>query len=273
MFNSIKVCSALFLTIALCVGCGKNLSRNVGNSSGTINNLVSEKRVDWPSIPRQYDPAIEDIDFRTEGLEKIKVDIFGFKNDVEVVYSSEVPAGSGFLRSYKVIKDSEWKVSLKSRPNGSNLVLEPEGFYQCSIRITNGAIVALKGGCFVRLQVFLPNGSDIEVYNIGELLTKRFHSINTKEFLKQLDDATLEADKLTAIENYVAYYNNGSIKKLSLTSQQLGVVIGEFNGKVERFKALVSLHSIVNDRENLEKMIDDQFRFSEKEEARRIVGL
>lgn len=271
MSNLLKMVSVL--TIIFVVGCGGSSGGNGDNNTNNqLNKPAPANRVNWSTVPSEYSPRIEDVEFRTDSFEKINVDAFGFKDDAEVVYTNEVLAGSGYLRLYKVFKDSASWGSLQPRPNGTTLDLKNYGTYQCSIRITNGQIADLKGGCYVRLQVLLPIGSEIEVHNVGQLITKRFIPINTEDFLQQLDDAAWAADKFAVIENYLASYN-GMTKRPSLTAQQLGVVVGEFSFKEEKIRALGRLHSVVSDRENLGKMIEDKFSYFERDEARRIVGL
>ena len=261
----------LFLTAALVIGSvGCSGGGDSANSQGS--KPTPANRVDWSAVPSEYNPKIVDTEFRTDGFEKIRVDAFSYKGDAEVVYTNDVSPGSGYLRLYTVYKDSASWGSLQPRPNGTALDLINYGSYQCSIRVANGRITDLKGGCYVRLQVLLPVGSEIEVYNVGQLITKRFIPIKTDEFLNMIDSATWAADKFAVIENFLASYRGISMKP-SLTSRQLGDVVGEFSWKEEKNKVLGRLHSIVSDRENLGKMIEDKFSYFDREEARRIVGL
>lgn len=242
------------------------------DGNNPANKPQPKNRVNWSTVSSDFNPHIDEIDFRTDGFSKINIDAFGFNDDVEVVYSHEITAGEGYVRIYKVWKEQASWGDLRPRPNGDTLDLKSYGTYQCSIRITNGQIVELKGGCYVRLQVFLPVSAEIEVYNVGKLITKRFFPMSNSDFLKQLDDATWASDKFAVIENYLWSYE-GTNKKPSLTAYELGMVIGEFSWKKEKLKALSRLHSIVSDRENLENMIDENFSPFERGEARRIVGL
>lgn len=272
MSNFFKTTSVLFLTITILVGCGGSSGGNGDNTNNQLNKPAPANRVNWSAVPSEYNPKIEDTEFRTDGFEKIYVDMFGYDKDVEVVYSNDVPVGFGYLRLFKVwAKQASWG-GLNQSANGKSFNLKNYGQYQCSIRVQNGQITQLEGGCYVRLQVFLPVGSEIEVYNVGKLITKRFIPINTEDFLEQIDRATWADDKFAVIENFLSSYS-GTNKSPSLSSQQLGTVIGEFMRSEEKFKALRRLHSIVSDRENLGKMIEDKFGYFDREEARRIVGL
>lgn len=264
----------LFLLIAAITACGGSSGSSGGNTGNEAANKPQPKnRVNWSAVPSEFNPRVEDVEFRTNGFEKINVDAFGFKDDVEVVYSNEVQAGYGYLRLFKVWKEQASWGDLRPRPNGTTLDLKNYGSYQCSIRVTNGQIVDLKGGCYVRVQVFMPQGAEVEVYNVGQLITKRFIPISTRDFLEQLDDATWADDKFAVIENFLASYNWASDKLPSITANQLGIVVSEFSWKEEKFKALERLYRIVSDRENLGKMIEDRFSHFDREDARKIVGL
>lgn len=269
----LKLGSILFLTLATLVGCGGSSGKSGGGGSNNPpSKPVPANRVNWAAVPREFNPKTEDIEFRTDGFEKINIDAYGFRDDVEVVYTSAVPAGSGYLRIFKVYKDTASWGNLQLQSNGTSLDLKNFGTYQCSISITNGQITALKGGCYVRLQVFLPVGSEVEVYNVGQLITKRFIPMKTTEFLTQLDRATRGEEKFAVIENFLGSYS-GMRTQPSLTAQQLGVVVGEFAWKEEKFKAMGMLRTYISDRENLGQMIEDKFNHFDREEARRIVGL
>lgn len=272
MQPTLKICFAIYLTTVFLFGCGGS-STSAGNKNNDgLNKPGPINRVNWSAVSSEHHPKVEDISFSTDGYERIYVDAFGFNDDVEVIYSNDTPAGHGNLRLFMVwAKHASWG-NLSQTPNGKLLNIKNYGRYECSIKIQNGQISQLEGGCYVRLQVFLPIGSQIEVYNVGQLITKRFIPISSDEFLKQIDQATWADDKFVVIEDFLSSYN-GTHKSPSLSAEQLGAVVREFVRSEEQFKALRKLHSIVSDRENLGKMIEDKFSYFDRPEARRIVGL
>ncbi|WP_374000980.1 DUF4476 domain-containing protein [Bdellovibrio bacteriovorus] len=269
-----SVLSKIFVSLvalALFAGCDSGGGSKGGNN--TANGKPSVKnRIQWSSIPSTYNPSVEDIEFRTDGYEKINVNVFGFDDDVEVVYSKDLPADTGFLRIYRVwAKSASWGY-VNNRPNGTTLDLIGNGRYSCSIGTSNGQIVQLEGGCYVRIQVFMPADAQIEVYNVNKMLTKRFFAIKTDLMLEQLDRASRDEDKFAVIETYLASYR-GLKKKPEMQTYQLGAAVAEFPFAEGKFKALRLLHTAVVDRENLAKMIEDKFSYFDREEARRIVGI
>lgn len=157
--------------IALITGCEVSTDANGGNS-GKGNQ--SQKKVDWSVIPAEFNPSIDDIAFETDGFNMIDVNAFGFKDDFEVIYSPEVAPGYGYLRAFKVWKKQASWGDLRPRSKGTSIELKSYGSYRCAIEIKNGRITKLEGGCYIKLQVILPVGSQMEVYNVGNLITKRF---------------------------------------------------------------------------------------------------
>ena len=122
------------------------------------------------------------------------------------------------------------------------------------------------------MQIFLPVGAEIEVYNVGALISRRFIPIDTETFLKNVDSATWSSEKFAAIEDFMNSYA-GTTKTPKLLAKQLGLVIHDFMMSEEKFKALRRLHRAVMDRENLGSMIESEFNYFDRDQARQIVGL
>jgi len=271
--KSLSSLGLVIVVLAALVGCGDNGSDKSGDGNGGATGANRPRnRVNWGAVSSEYNPSTDDFEFRTDGYEKINVDAFGFRDDAEVVYSKDIPQGHGYVRLFKVFKGAASWGYLSPRANGSTLEITNYGSYQCSIRITNGRITALDGGCYVRMQVFLPVDAQLEVYNVNQLISKRFYATSTEIFLEQIDDASFASDKFVVIENYLASYRAVG-RKPAMTAAQLGKVIDEFMRGEEQLKALRKLHFAVTDRENLAKMIEDEISYFDREEARKIVGI
>ncbi|WP_413580389.1 DUF4476 domain-containing protein [Bdellovibrio sp. HCB288] len=257
----------LTLTLASFVTACSDSSETSGN------NPTPKTRVRWSSIPSEYNPSSEDYLFTwSTSVDTLKINLFGFNDDVEVIYSNDIPEGRGVLRIFKVFKGSASWGTINPQVNKNVGKLVSYGSYSCSINISNGQINSLEGGCYIRLQVFLPAGSELEVYNVGELITKRFKGMPVEDFLESVNKASFDSDKAAVISAFLDSYRQVG-KTPALTSHQLGTVIREFMASREKFSALRNLHHAVNDRENLGRMIDDVFNYFDREEARRIVGI
>lgn len=230
-----------------------------------------EKVVEWGEVPQEFNPAIASVDFRTTGIEKLNVDIFSFKKDIEIVYDENMTTNAGSLILYKVWKGSaSWgTVSIKSE--GKNLEIKSLGDYHCAIKIKDKKIEELTGGCYVKIRIVLPKGSEIEVYNVGKLLSKRFIVLTTEEFLEKIVGEPFVSKKFILIQEYLQSYA-GTTKSPQLSTNQLGVVLGEFDRTAHKFNVLKALHRSVTDRHNLSDMIDREFKSTERQKAREIVG-
>jgi len=260
---------ALILSVLVLSACGKNSDDKGGPGGG--GKPAPANRVNWAAVPADFNPRVSDVQFRTENAEKVEVDLFGFKSDVEVVYV-DMPANTGMLRAYSVYKNSASFGDLRVQASGKSVDLTNFGSYSCSIKIVNGQITALDGGCYVRLQIFMPLGSKVEVYNVGELLTNRFVPLSTDSFLEQLRRATWSEQKFAVINEFIGSYANSG-RGPQLSSDQLRTVLGRFIRSEEKLKVLGQLHTTVTDRHNLAAVLDREFMFRERDEARRITGL
>lgn len=258
----------ILLVVFLFMACGKN--SNETSDGGVAGQQAN--RLNWSSIPSEFHPEIFEENFQTMNMNRIYIDMFGFKNDVEVTYSSTLAQGQGYLRIYSVFKESGSRGSFSSSTSGQNLLLNRYGTYQCSIKTENGKIVSVKGLCFVRMQVILPTGSEIEVYNIKQLISRRFIPIEAEDFLKNFRDASFADGKKAVIADYIASYS-GMSRAPQLTADQLGVVIDGFSFKEDMFEVLRKLHVYIVDRQNLAAMIEKEFSYFDRDEAKRICKL
>ena len=251
------------------VACGNNESKNDKNG-----NVAEQQknRINIEAIPSQFNPEVFEEYFQTANTDRIFIDMFGFKNDVEVVYTDSLLQGQGYLKIYSVFKDSGSRGSFSSTNSGSSLILDRFGQYQCSIKTENSNITNLNGLCFIRLQIFLPANAEIEVYNLKQLITKRFIPIDAETFIKNFKDASFKEQKMATLNDFISSYN-GMSKAPQLTSNQLGIVVDGFSWKEDQFEALRKLHTYVTDRENLRAMIDKEISTFDRDEARRICGL
>jgi hypothetical protein len=250
----------------LMTGCGNSSSSNSSPADGHPN------RIAWESIPAEFNPRLESTSFGIVGTEKIMLDLFGFDRDVDVTYSDSQDPSKATLNRFTVFKEVASFGGLNIRPQGRDISVRNEGMYDCSIQTHNGSITGLKGGCYVRIQLILPTGSQIEVYNVKNLITRRFIPIDTETFLKNVKDATWAKDKSVVIDQFVDSYQ-GTGKTPSLSAQQLGEVIHGFSWKDEKLSALRRIHGYVHDRENLEDMIKKEFSYFDQNEARQVVGI
>jgi hypothetical protein len=266
-----------FLTLAVLAsltlaGCGSNSDNSgtpgVDDSPGQ---KAARNRVNWAAVPADFNPQIENSDLNIEGTDEIKLDLF-YHDDVTVEYSANLAPDQGHLQIFKVYKESASWAGLSQNTNGSSLRVSNQGSYSCQIQIENGNITALKGGCYVRVILTLPAGSQVEVYNGSDLISKRFKAMSNASFISQIDQATWEKDRTAVIDAYLSSY--AAVQRSpSLSATELGQVLHKCSFDDEKLEVLRRLHQSVADRSSLSKMIDDEFAFFKRNEARAIVGL
>lgn len=250
---------------AILGACGSKSNSKSGGGDG------GPHYVNWSKVAAEFNPTTVDAEFPILDVEMLKVNIFGFDRDVRVIYSPEVK-DRGILRLYRVFKGSASFGYVNTRTAGRTTSLEGYGSYSCSISVRNQVVTAVDGGCYVRLEIILPLGAQIEVYNVDRRISARFFPMDNESFLEQFDRATWAEDKFAVIENYLASYAQTK-KSASLNAEQLGLVIHGFVRSEEKFRALRRLHSIVSDRSTLSAMIDNEFNYFDQKEARKICGL
>ena len=232
-----------------------------------------EDYVDWAAVSRDNHPELETTDLNLSGVVRIEVDLYGFTNDVNLEYRDDLPAQKGQVLSYSVMSGSTpvWsKVSVSLA--GGILKVMRNGNYKCAISVKNKVINSLDGQCYVRIDIRLPTNAQIEVENVGQLLSKRFVPVNAESLVESVKKAIAKEDKLAVIADFLESYNGKDIKP-SLTVVQLTKVLREFPFKDDKFEVLRKLHATVADRAALSLMIDQEFTYFDRAEAKTIAGL
>lgn len=266
MNQSLKIL-ALIGALLILAGCGR------GRKSDDDQNNPGRSGINWGLVAAEFNPEVEETKLPLNGVRRIDLDLYGFDGDVLVTYVNDGAAAEGMVKGYTVWKNgySGWQAPQSSMTEDT-LEIKQYGTYACQIRIVDGQITELDGKCYVQLEVLLPAGAQIEVYNQGRLVSKRFFPMTTKSFLQTFEKASGVDSRFNLMDEYVKSYENLG-QKPSLTASQLGSVVGGFSFREEKFKVLRNLQSYVVDRQNLVRMIDEKFSFWEREEALKICGI
>lgn len=252
-------------------------SNSDDSKKGGLNPAADEKTFQdaWSQIPAEYNPNIETagILLDSPSLQKIDINLFGFNSDFQLRYQADLPKDSAKLEIYSVSKNAKTSVrGVSIRGDRGVLRINRTGNYQCSLSAENGRITSLEGACYVRVVLTLPQGSQLEVYNVGQRVSARFHAMDNASFLKALDDESWADRKMALIDSYLESYSSLG-KKPTLDSTELRTVLKSFMTDEQKIVALSKLHAHLLDRENLGKLIDDEFGYFSREKARKAVGL
>lgn len=267
------------LTLMSLMACGGD-SENNGDAACTGANRCIPKVtpfVDWEMVPQKFNPAIKGQEFSLANLRTINMSFLGFVKDARVQYSNDMPSGRGRVEVYSVTHNNPGNslpvptVELKSDSAYATYKIYGSFSHVCNIDVTNLYINNLEGACIVRLVVTLPRGAEIEVYNMGEIISRRFFAMTVNELKNKVKKAYSQDDKADMINEYLV--SHASINKVPvLYTFDLGILIDEFrfDGK---FIPLRRLHMYVKDRHMLESMIEDKYSYFDQEEAKKIVGI
>lgn len=164
----------MLLTLSVFVSCKAPSSIDAsGEITDSANSQISH-RVNWAAVSPTHNPETEEFDFDTTGSRKISINLYGFKSDVEAVYSNKIQAETVKLKLFKVRNQASSLNNVEAISNGQELKVGGRGNYDCAIQLKGGMITFLRGDCLVRLQVFLPMGSTLEVYNQKAIITRKF---------------------------------------------------------------------------------------------------
>ncbi len=269
----------LVMCLSLISGaCGKDSGNSTGSTTSGNDPITVNPYVDWNQVPANLNPEIDTIDFNSSYLERFQINYFGFSEDVRVIYKNNDPMnapanGFGSIKIYRVYQNKMRQDRYSFSQRNKDVTLSGSGIYNCKIQVQNALITQLDGSCVVRIDVYLPEGSELEVYDAKKILTKQFLPMPIEVFIKQFKNATWDADKHKVIDQYLASFQVSRTKKPSLLSVQLAMILRDFMLSEDKFIALRKLHLHISDRNNLRDVINNEFKFYEREEAFRIVGL
>lgn len=257
----------LFLTVLTITffGCSSDSDKSSGND-------IRANWVNWDSVPSEFNPRIEEKYLDLGAAQRVKLNLFNFDDDVRVIYSSEQPVGRVTLKIFKVYKNSASWGSISTSQKSNAIEVNNYGSYACSIQVKNGAITALDGGCYVRVEVVMPVNAQVEVYNREQLLTQRFVAMSLEELIDGVKNASWAEQKLLVMDNFLQSHQETK-KTPVLLAQHMGEILEEMSFAKDKFTALRKLHAAVVDRENLPAMIEKQFGVFDRDEALQIVGM
>jgi len=225
--------------------------------------------IDWGSVSADYHPQVQESTADLTGVTKVNVNLMSFRQDVQVIYEKRTDVA---VRMFTVWKESGLIPSPSVARRDSSLRFDVSGGENYEISVSNGQITKLKGGCIVRIDIAVPIGAQVEIYNVDQLVSPRFFPIDNQTFLADLDKAFPSDNKWEVINNYLQSY--ADVKKSPvLAASEVGHAVHGFSFPEEKFQALKLLHRYVLDRASLNGMIEQEFGFFDRTRAREICGL
>lgn len=258
------------LTLVGILGCAENVNLSGNQDAGGPSKQSNE--VDWNKIPERYNPSTEDYRFVVTDVKRLFVSPIGFGIPIKLIYSESTKNPNGYLRLYKVwAKSAKWGYFDSDYESGK-ISITRYGEYSCSISVENGEISALEGGCYLKVEIYLPLNSKVEVYSSGNRISDQFYAMTAEELIDVLDDRINDSGRTLAVDDFVAS-NKKFNEQRSITSRQLGTVLNKFISIDSKLDSLSKMHGFISDRNNLSSMIDSEFSYSDRPKARKIVGI
>jgi len=261
------------MTSLFLFNCGD--SNDSTSTNQTIDEIESSSWVNWEKVSSDFNPNIEETKFNTANSQKVELNLFGFSQDVQVLYLKDIPKNTGILKVYTV-SDSGFAIArIQPKFRDNTIFLNPYNTsgttqFSCGINIENQVIQELTGSCYVRAQVLLAPDSLIEIYNQEQLLTKRFIPIEAEEFLESVDNKYSPKEKFDVFNEFIHSYTSIG-KKPQLNTDQLTQLIQEFYDPKEKLSVLRRLHKFIVDKESLPTIIESEFNYFDREKAFKII--
>ena len=150
---------ALAVSMTICFSsCGEEESKQVapavGTGAVTASQMISTFNAN--SIPREFNPDVQTIEFYTYAVEHIEVSLPLQATTIPVTRSSTLRSGVGLLRVYTVDQRARYPMTVGESYRNTTLSFGHHGNYECSIAFENGQITRLEGGGFLAAEIILP---------------------------------------------------------------------------------------------------------------------
>jgi hypothetical protein len=256
VFGSLVVCA-----LAACGPDNKNL-KEYDHGSNTIL---------WENVSADYNPQVSQNDMDVKDVEKIVVNVPSAADKVNVIYSATLPADTSVIKVYTISKDSVTSSGLR-RGRLNNTIEMSDRTQSCNLKAEEGRIKYLKGYCYARIDVYLREGSQVEVYSGSKIITDHFHTISLVELMNRMQESSDDAARLENVADFASSYTETS-QRAQIYTSDLTAILRKFQATAPKMQVLRLLHTYVTDRNQLENMIETEFEYFDRAEARKIVGL
>ena len=259
--------NSVMLLLLLAMACSK--------SDGSKSSPDAKSRtINYAQAAEDFSLEEDAFGFRTPGHDYIRMSVPLNDNydDFKVVYDQ--PQGEGFIEITSVVNGSSSENLEIQYSDNREIVLISSGWsqYYCSISISNDVITDVDGKCALKVRVHLPAGARIEIYNNGELKSKRFFGMKEEDFKEYFNSQRSDEDRIKALGSYIKSFSHvGSV--LDLEGEVLEYVLRKMNFPDDKMKAFRILHRYISDRVELKKIVDSVFSYFDRQDAYRIAGL
>lgn len=225
----------------------------------------------WENVPAEFHPEVSQNDVNIVDIQRIHLNIPGAMDKVEVIYSSTLPADTGVIKIYSINGDAKTTPSVR-RGRVGNIIQMSDATNTCELKAENGQITDLKGYCYARIEIILRENTPVEVYSGLRILTAHYFAKPLSELLNRLAAVHTDSERVEQVADFAASYQETGTRA-QLRTSDLTTILRKFESVPPKMQTLRLLHIYISDRKQLESMIENEFEYFDRAEARKIVGL
>ena len=241
----------------------------LGATKSPVNKTLSNSLV-WSKIPAKFNPEVTTFDLGLEGVKKVDLDLFSFQDDVKITYDDTLEATQAKIEIYWVrSKEAEantWLNTLSAEAQNGTLRIRKSGggfvsMYACSKKVKNNQLISLAGACYIKIVLKMPKNAQVEIYNVGRLISKQFFVLSDSEVLEKINNGHNLKEIQSLLANYVRSHQNlkqAGTLPLSTIDKIIARVKNEKGTPLILQSLLVSVHA--NDKEVFLNSIPEQLK-------------
>lgn len=225
----------------------------------------------WENVGSEFNPqsSLNDIDIKD--VEKILVNVPSAADKVLVKYSPTLPANTAIVKIFTISKDSLTSSNFRRGRRGNTIEMSDPS-QPCKLTAESGHIKDLKGYCYARIEIHLRENAPVEVYSGSKILTDHYYPMSLSDLMKRLDECQEDSERLAQVADFSSSYSETGLR-VPLYTTDIVPILRKFQTASPKLQTLRFVQIYIVDRDHLEKMIEDEFEYFDRAEARRIVGL
>ncbi len=257
------VFSSLLLPFLLS-GCGDkdHANKNFDHETNTIL---------WENVGREFNPQVSQNDMDITDVEKILLNVPSAADKINVHYSATIPADSAIVKIFTISKDSVTPSNFR-RGRLNNTIEMFDLSQPCKLKADDGYIRDLQGYCYARIEIHLRENAPVEVYSGSRILTGHYYPIALTDLMKRLQACTDDSQRLASVADYAASYQE-THQRAKIYTTDVAAILRKFQTSPPKMQVLRLIQVYIFDRNQLNKMIEEEFEYFDRAEARKIVGL
>ncbi|QDK45826.1 hypothetical protein DOM22_12035 [Bdellovibrio sp. ZAP7] len=225
----------------------------------------------WENVGSEFNPQSSQNDVDIKDVEKILVNVPSAADKVIVKYSTTLPANTAIVKIFTISKDSLTSSNFR-RGRRNNTIEMSDPSQPCKLTVENGHIKDVNGYCYARIEIHLRENAPVEVYSGSKIITDHYYPVSLADLMKRLEDCHEDSERLAQVADFSSSYSETGVR-IPLYTTDLVPILRKFQTTNPKLQVLRLVQIYIVDRDQLEKMIEEEFEYFDRAEARKIVGL